>query len=209
METILIFSGGAHPGNGVVDDLPIPDLVVAADSGYDSAVELGFRVDVLVGDMDSLATDPLPDHVIIEKHPINKDRTDLDLALELAIREDPARVVIVGGTGGRHDHELAISQMVCSDRWAAIDELDWFSDRSRAHVIHLRRIIHGDVGTTLSLIPIGSDATGVTTKGLTWELHDAVLKVGSTRGVSNVMKSPIADIRVKTGSLLAVFPVQP
>ena len=209
METILIFSGGARPGNGVVDDLPTPDLIVAADSGYDVAVELGFRVDVVVGDMDSLATDPLPSHVIVEKHPVDKNQTDLDLALELAIREDPVRVVIVGGTGGRHDHELATSQMLCSDRWAAIDELDWFSDRSRAHVIHHRRIIHGDVGTTLSLIPVGSDATGVTTKGLRWELHGEILKVGSTRGVSNVMRSPIADIRVETGSLLVVLPVQP
>ena len=209
METILIFNGGDRPGNALIDDLPTPDLIVAADSGYDVAVELGFTVDVLVGDMDSLTTDPLPDHVIVEKHPVDKDQTDLDLALELVIREDPVRVVIIGGTGGRHDHELATSQMLCSDRWAAIDELDWFSDRSRAHVVHHRRIIHGDVGTTLSLIPIGSDVTGVTTKGLKWELHDGVLKVGSTRGISNVMRSPIADIRVETGCLLAVLPVQP
>ena len=209
METILIFSGGARPGYGLVDDLPTPDLIVAADSGYDVAVELGFRVDVVVGDMDSLATDPLPDHVIVEKHSVDKNQTDLDLALELAIREDPVRVVIVGGTGGRHDHELATFQMLCSDRWAAIDELDWFSDRSRTHVIHHRRILHGDVGTTLSLIPLGSDATGVTTKGLRWELLDEALKVGSTRGVSNVMRSPIADIRVETGCLLVVIPVQP
>ena len=209
MDIILIFSGGNRPGNSVVDDLPTPDLTVAADSGYDIAVELGFRVDVLVGDMDSLTTHPLPDHVIVEKHPIDKDQTDLDLALELAISEDPARVVIIGGAGGRHDHELATSQMLCSDRWTSIDELDWFSDRSRAHVIHHRRIIHGDVGTTLSLIPVGSDATGVTTKGLKWELDGEILKVGSTRGVSNSMRSPIADIRVETGNLLAVLPIQP
>ncbi len=209
METVLIFTGGNRPSTDVVDDLPVPDLIVAADSGYDTAVGLGFAVDVLIGDMDSVVTDPLPSHVIVEKHPADKDQTDLNLALELVVRESPVRVVVVGGAGGRHDHELATAQLLCSDRWAAIDDLDWFSDRSRAHVIRGRRIVHGDVGATLSLIPVGSDATGVTTRGLTWELHGELLKAGSTRGVSNVMRSPIADIQVESGCLLAVFPVQP
>jgi thiamine pyrophosphokinase len=209
METILIFAGGKEPGVAMIDDLPVPDLVVAADGGYDIAVGMGFSVDVLVGDMDSVATRPLPGHVIVERHPADKDETDLELALELAIREDPARVVVVGGAGNRHDHELATAQMLCSDRWAAIEELDWLSDRSRAHVIRDRRIVHGDVGATVSLIPVGSDAAEVTTTGLIWDLNGESLQVGSTRGVSNVMRSPVADIRVGSGCLLVVFPVQP
>lgn len=205
MDTILIFAGGDLPDLDLAGDLPSADLIVAADSGYDVALHLGFRVDVLVGDMDSISDVPIPDHVIVERHPVDKDQTDLDLALELAIREDPARVVVVAGTGGRFDHELSTSGLLCSARWAAIDEIDWVSSRGWAHVLRRRRILHGDVGAIVSLIPIGGTAMGVTTNGLKWELSGDDLEPGSTRGVSNVMRAPVADIKLESGCLLVVF----
>jgi thiamine pyrophosphokinase len=205
MDTILIFAGGDLPDPDLAGDLPSADLIVAADSGYDVALHLGFRVDVLVGDMDSISDVPIPDHVIVERHPVDKDQTDLDLALEVATREDPARVVIVAGTGGRFDHELSTSGLLCSERWAGIDEIDWVSSRGWAHVLRRRRILHGDVGAMVSLIPIGGAAMGVTTNGLKWELSGDDLEPGSTRGVSNVMRAPVADIKLESGCLLVVF----
>ncbi len=208
MDTILIFTGGERPDRDVIGDLPAADLIVAADSGYDLAVSLGFVVDVLVGDLDSVSDSPIPDHVIIERHPIDKEQTDLDLAIELALREEPARLVIVGGAGDRHDHELATTLLLCSQRWSRIDEIDWFSSRSRVHLVRDRRIIHGDIGSIVSLIPTGGDAVGVTTRGLKWELSGETLFAGSTRGVSNVMTSPVVDVRVEQGCLLFVVPHQ-
>lgn len=205
METVLIFGGGDAPLPQIVDDLPKPDLVVAADSGYDVAVELGYRVDVLVGDFDSIVETEFPDHLIVERHPPNKDATDLELALALVARESPSRVVVVGASGGRLDHELAVAGLLCSDRWADIDEIDWISDRGSAHVVRGRRIIHGDVGAHVSLIPMNGDAQDVTAKGLKWALDKEDLPAGSTRGVSNIMQGPIADIKVDDGCLLVVF----
>jgi thiamine pyrophosphokinase len=206
MDTILIFAGGDLPDDGIADELPAADLVVAADSGYDAAVHLGFRVDVLVGDLDSIAAAPIPDHVIVERHPVDKDQTDLDLALELATRDDPSRVVIIGGIGGRFDHETATVGLLCSTRWSLIDELDWVSSRGRAHVVHRRRVLHGDVGATVSLIPIGGTVSGLTTNGLRWDLDGDTFEAGTTRGVSNVLRAPVADIRIDSGCLLVVFP---
>jgi thiamine pyrophosphokinase len=202
METILIFAGGDRAD--VADELPRADLVVAADSGYDSAVALGLRVDVLVGDMDSLVATEIPDHVVEERHPTDKDATDLELALDLVKRDDPVRVIVVGGAGGRLDHELATAELLCGSRWASIDELDWISERGLSHVIHGRRMIHGDPGQVISLIPVGGDAMGVTTKGLRWELNGETLPHGTTRGVSNEFRSPVADVRLGSGCLLAV-----
>ena len=205
METVLIFGGGDPPLARIVDELPRADLVVAADGGYDVAVRLGYRVDVLVGDFDSIAEQQLPDHLILERHSPDKDATDLELALVLVAQRDPGRVVVVGAAGGRLDHELAVAGLLCSERLAGIDEIDWISDRGSAHVIRGRRIIHGDVGAHVTLIPMHGNATGVTTKGLQWALDDDTLIAGSTRGVSNVLRGPIADIQVDRGCLLAVF----
>lgn len=204
MDTVLIFTGSETPQIEMSEELPKPDLVVAADSGYDYAIRLGFRVDVLVGDMDSITDTEIPGHVIVERHPTDKDASDLDLALDLVVRDAPERVVIVGGGGGRLDHELSTAGLLCSDRWRRIDEIDWVSNRGWAYIVRRRRIIHGDAGSTLSLIPMGGDVTDVHTTGLKWDLVGDTLAHGSTRGLSNVMRGPIADIRIGEGCLLVV-----
>jgi thiamine pyrophosphokinase len=205
MDTILVFAGGDPPDPDLAQEIPSADLVMAADSGYDAAISLGHVVDVLVGDLDSIVTKRVPDHVIIERHPVDKDQTDLDLALDLAMRDDPSRVVVVGGTGGRIDHELATASLICDERWSGV-EIDWVSSRGRAHVVRRRRTVHADVGATVSLLAVGGPVTGLTTRGLRWELKEATFEPGSTWGVSNVMKAPVADIRVGSGCLLVVFP---
>ena len=206
LATVLIFTGGDAPAQTLLEELPRPDLVVAADSGYDAAIDLGFAVDVLVGDLDSIRASDIPDHVIVERHPANKDASDLELALELSIRDTPARIVVVAGSGGRMDHELGTALLLCSPRWMGVDELDWISARARSHVIHRRRLLHGDIGATLSLIAVGGDAGGVATSGLRWDLENETLSHGATRGVSNVMRSPVAEVQLESGCLLAIFP---
>lgn len=207
METILIFAGGDSPTESLVDELPDDvDLVVAADSGYDLAVAQGFAVDVLVGDLDSIETEVIPGHVTVERHPADKNATDLELALEKVMAERPDRVVVVGGAGGRVDHELAAAALLCSERWTLIEQIDWVTDRGWSHVIRGRRVVHGDVGMTISIIPMGGDAHGVTTRGLRWDLSDATLYHGTTHGVSNEFLGPVADIWVGVGCVLAVLP---
>jgi thiamine pyrophosphokinase len=206
LGTVIVFAGGEPPPPRILDDMPLAELSVAADGGMEVARALGHPVDVLVGDLDSVDTSTVPSSVMIIAHPRDKDATDLELALELVMRDSPERVVVVGGAGGRVDHELATAGLLCSPRWEAVDEIDWLTGRGRAHVVRRRRRLHGDVGDTLSLLPFGGDAEGVSTKGLAWELADETLSQGSTRGVSNLLVSPVVDIGIRHGVVLAVFP---
>ena len=208
MDTVLVFAGGDPPGPHLANELPTADLIVAADSGYDHAVSMGFTVEVLIGDLDSIRAEPLPDRVIVERHPRDKDATDLELALELVARESPQRVVVVGGSGGRLDHELGVASLLCAERWSPIEEIDWFSPRGWAHVVRDRRLIHGDVGTLISLVPMGPGSAGVSTRGLKWNLDRESLEPGTTRGLSNIMIAPVADIALQSGCLLVVVPAQ-
>ena len=206
LDTVLIFAGGDSPRGPLTDELPDADLVIAADSGYDLAVKEGFTVDVLIGDMDSIETEVIPNHVIVERYPTDKSATDLELALDRVTDERPGRVVIVGGSGGRVDHELATAALLTSDRWSEIDEIDWVTDRGWSYVVRKRRVIHGDVGATISLIPMGGPANGVTATGVHWPLENATLAHGTTHGVSNLFAGPVADVRVADGCLLVVVP---
>ena len=206
METVLIFAGGDFPATSLAEELPDADLIVAADSGYDLAVAQGFAVDVLIGDLDSIETELIPGHVIVERHPADKDATDLELALARVAAEHPERIVVVGGAGGRVDHELAAAALLTSDRWSGVAEIDWVTERGWAHVVRSHRAIHGDVGAIISLIPMGGPARGVTTRGTRWNLDGATLPHGTTHGVSNEFAAPVIDITITDGCLLAVVP---
>lgn len=210
MSTIIIFAGGTTVPRSAVDELPSPDLVIAADSGYQVAVSLGYEVDTLIGDMDSVGPlDDIPATTSIVRFPEDKDATDLELAFELAVREQPQRIVLVGAEGGRFDHELSAVAMICSDRWRHVADIDWVRSDSISHVIRDARRIQGDPGDLFSLIPVGGDATGVNTTGLQWELEEDTLHAGSSRGVSNILLQTEILIQVADGVLLGVFPVSP
>jgi len=86
-------------------------LVIAADSGYLKAEPLGLNVDILVGDFDSLPKEYLPDafthDMEVIQSPCEKDETDTMLACNIAVERGCGEVAIIGGFGGRCDHELS------------------------------------------------------------------------------------------------------
>ena len=107
----LIVAGGARPDPLVVAALPEIDQCIAADSGADLALAIGLRVDLLIGDLDSVSADTLQrvrdDGADLREFPRNKDKTDLELAIDAAHDKEPDRLVIIGLAGGRLDHALA------------------------------------------------------------------------------------------------------
>jgi thiamine pyrophosphokinase len=94
----------------VAVSLPAGATVVAADSGAERALGLGLRVDVAVGDFDSTSEATMraveAAGARVERHPIAKDATDLELALAAALSFEPERILVLGGGDGRLDHIL-------------------------------------------------------------------------------------------------------
>jgi thiamine pyrophosphokinase len=207
-STVIVVTGGEHAAllPGV---LPAADVVVAADSGLEHAAALGLRPDVVVGDMDSVSPSALERAeragAVVERHPAAKDATDLELALRVAAGLGPRRVVVTGGTRGRFDHELANVLLVCADEFAGLD-LDAWLGPAHLTVVRSRRVLCGEPGDLVSLLPVGGPAVGVRTEGLRYPLHGEDLGPGTTRGVSNVLVATEATVAVAGGVLLAVQP---
>jgi thiamine pyrophosphokinase len=210
VATAAVFLGGPHPGVGEVDRLGIDaDLVVAVDSGLHLAVAAGHRVDVVIGDMDSVEPAQLDraelDGVEVVRHPVDKDETDLELALELLLGRGCDDVVIVGADGGRMDHLLGGALTIAAPRFARMRISAWFG---RAHLlpVHDERELPGSPAQLVSLVPTGGVASGVTTAGLRWPLRDAVLVPGTSWGLSNEFVGPVAHISVDAGCVVAIIP---
>ena len=141
----------------------------------------------------------------IERHPPTKDATDLDLALGAAVALAPRRILVVGGAGGRLDHLLGELSLLASDVYAEI-EVDALVGRATINVVRRERVLAGETGELISLLPLHGPAVGVTTEGLVYALRGETLLPGSSRGISNVFAEPEARISLGSGVLLAVRP---
>ena len=92
-ETVVVVTGASPLDPAVVDALPTHAIVLAADGGLDHALAAGLTPAGLVGDLDSVSADGLAwaeEHATIERHDPDKDRTDTELALKMAVALDPA-----------------------------------------------------------------------------------------------------------------------
>jgi thiamine pyrophosphokinase len=209
MQDVIVVAAGAPSAEELPIGLPAAATVIAADGGIDRARTLGLPVDIAVGDFDSVTPDGLAaaeaGGARIERHATAKDATDLELALDLAAGLEPRRVLVIGAGGGRLDHLLAGLLLLGLDRYAAL-EIDALLGGARAHVIRGRRALTGVAGELVSLLALHGPATGVTTTGLAYPLHQETLLPGSSRGVSNLFAQPEAAITVEHGVILALRP---
>lgn len=208
MAVIHVFAGGDPVSPERIDGLGPADLVVAADSGADIAAGAAVAVDILVGDLDSISRSAMErvfdNGTVIEAHSPDKDATDLDLALEVALRHDPSEIVFVGGGGGRLDHLLGNVGVIGSPAARHVP-VSWVMERETAYVVRGGRSIPTTPGEVFSLIPIGSDARGVHIRHARWPLRDASLSFHSSLGISNVALGEEVEIEVGEGAILAVF----
>jgi thiamine pyrophosphokinase len=182
------------------------DYVIAADSGLHAAQCLGLRTDLLVGDLDSVDPAAIADAPFdIDRHPRDKDHTDIVLALNRARELGPRRLIVVSGGGGRLDHEFGNLLVLASADYAGM-QVDALIGAARVAVIRDRRDLSGPPGRLISLFAVDGPARGVTTSGLRFPLRDEVLKPLSSRGVSNEFLGGPATISLTTGTLLSIEP---
>ncbi|MDG6223950.1 MAG: thiamine diphosphokinase [Candidatus Thermoplasmatota archaeon] len=183
------------------------DIVICADSGYSRVLGTGRRPDHLVGDMDSL--DPglleraVTEGIDIVRYPIDKDISDGEASLKLAIDSGADLIIIEGATGSRSDHMISMFQMLESvpqdiEAWLHIG-----GDRIRL-MREGQWMELTDPPPVISLLPVAEDVR-IKTDGLRYDLDGEKLLRGSTRGIHNEASSPKPRIEVIQGSLLLVL----
>jgi len=206
----LIFANGHF---ATLPDLPDiiekTGLIVAADGGAVHCASLGLLPHVVLGDFDSIPADLLESYqqkgVELHRHPVHKDRTDLELALDLAMSKGARRVVLLGVLGGRWDMSMANMLLAAQEKYRDIfvslvdnDCLIRILHHGREHVLNKRH------GIIVSLLPLGGEVSGITLTGFRYPLVEQSIPFGSSHGVSNVLLEEYASVYHRAGVLLCV-----
>lgn len=185
------------------------DYLVCADGGANAAIASGRLPQALIGDLDSITPENLircqAAGIEIRKFPREKDETDLELALEQAVRlagpEDD--IYLYGGTGGRIDHFLGNLALLLG--YARQGRRIRLKDpEHEMWILQGRESIPGEKNKELSLIVLSERAV-VTTEGLYYPLDRTTLLQHSPRAVSNVFIREEAMVEIHSGWVLVVL----
>lgn len=201
----FIYAGGAVFTDRI-DAAPAPaDLTIAADAGWKTAQKLGVTPRLLVGDFDSLGTPQVSAGVEVIRVPAEKDDTDTQLAVRLALERGATDITLIAGLSGRVDHTLSTL--------AILEELEQKKVRAiltdgHNRVRFLRAgslLIARDARFRyLSLIVATDRAHGVTVEGCKYPLRNALLHRRNQYAISNEIVGAAALIAVRRGAVYVI-----
>lgn len=207
----LIFANGEQFFTHAVKALLLPgDLLIAVDGGLKYVRALGLDPHLLIGDLDSV--DPAEITRLqavgarVEKFPVHKDETDLELAVIEALRLGCTNLLILGALGGRLDMTLANIFLLALP---VLEGTDTRLEDGLEEVFLVRAgregaVIYGQPGERVSLLPYAGPARGVSTTGLYYPLKQETLYQERTRGISNRMQDAQARVTLEDGCLICI-----
>jgi thiamine pyrophosphokinase len=200
----FIYTGGAVFPDNITEHPKGDDLCIAADSGFHNARKCGDRVDILVGDLDSIGSYKLDKKTELLQVPAEKDVTDTQLAVETAIERGATELVIIGGFGGRADHmmsNLAILEDL-SNRGIYAVMLD---GQNRARFLRSTSTLIPRSGYRyVSLLAVDPVVKGVSVEGCKYPLKKAKLTRPFQYAVSNEIQGNCALISVRKGAIYVI-----
>ncbi|MFC1975691.1 thiamine diphosphokinase [Chloroflexota bacterium] len=210
MSRIVIFANGILSQPDLIRARLRPtDRIYCADGGTRHALALGLTPHAIIGDLDSLSPEIVAQmeaaKVVIHRHPGRKDKTDLELALQLAVAEEPDEILLLTVLGGRLDQMLANILLLARPEYAPVQltlaDGPYWAMLLRAHQ---SITIPGRPGDTLSLIPLTPTVSRVSLTGVEWPLEKVVLSFGDTFTVSNTLTTGQAIVQIGEGLVLVV-----
>lgn len=183
--------------------IPPDSFIIAADKGYQHAVEAGICPNLVVGDFDSLGYVPSAPQLL--QYPAEKDYSDTLLALEEGLSRGVRSFLIYGGIGGRLDHTISNIQTLAFLRDRGAEGL-LYADNIACMLLHNGEVrFPAHMRGTISVFCFGDMAQGVTESGLRYCVTDYTMRNALPIGLSNEFIGQESVVGVRNGTLLLLW----
>jgi len=209
MQRYVIFANGRFDPKAA-EWLEPNDFIICADGGTLHAQKLDIVPDVIIGDMDSIPEPVLEEMknqgVAIIRHPVNKDKTDLELALDYATEQHATEILILTALGGRLDQSFANILLLTRENQPKT-QIQIRNENVLIQVMteHQSLTLNPPLNSQLSLLPISENVHIKTLSGVKWLLKDETLERGQTRGISNSTTNETIDLQIGQGICMLVI----
>ena len=204
MSTFTLLLGGEVIQTPRLEAQVAGTRVIAADSGIRHADLLGLTPELWVGDFDSTPAD-LPPHlaqVPQERFPAEKDSTDGELAVSIALDLGARKLNLVGAFGGaRADHAFLHLALALSLAEQGTDVLLTSGAQEGIPLLPGKTATFDYAEGTLFSVLGFSKLTGLTIKGAKWPLNAVEMPFGSSLTISNAVQGKL-EIALGSGRAL-------
>lgn len=181
-----------------------PGDFYCADGGARHMKKLGIYPLEIWGDLDSVSDTILEEYrqknVVIRKFSKDKDFTDGELILNYISEMKYDKIVVIGGLGGRRDHELSNINLLF-----LFDNLFFVSEKEEIFAIKNKMKLKNIKGKTVSFIPFTEKITNLNLTGFKFPLKNYLLKQGSSICMSNIVIENECEISFEMGRLVGVI----
>lgn len=218
MKTVItwIFAGGLIQEEFIKEysKMNQADRIIAVDGGLVSVDRLGLRPTHIVGDFDTIERELLEQYqsdqkIQVRKFRPEKDLTDSQIAVELALELHSTQIVLFGATGSRLDHVLGNLHLLsmAEQKGVSCEILDannriFLLKAGKEYPVEKKT----QFGTYLSLIPFTDRVEGITLTGFKYPLTDFTMTrfANPTLGLSNEIAEENGRIWFSKGMLICV-----
>lgn len=208
MKTVIV-SGGSPPSLSLLqNELKNADTLICVDSGGDFLMKCNIVPDYLIGDFDSINTNSLEyfkdSKCKVMKYPTDKDFTDSQLALELALKLNSKSIILLGCTGTRIDHVLGNLGLL---KTCLLKKVEAFiKDDNNTILLTDKPIkIFGEPGSTFSVQAFSQAVTDLTIVGSKYPLKNHKLSLGDPLTISNQFLKNEVSVEFTSGLLMVLF----
>lgn len=182
------------------------DKYLAVDRGFEIFYDNAIEADYIVGDFDSI--DESYRMKIDEGkkigYPKEKDYTDSDIAISVALDHGATEIILLGMTGGRIDHFLGNLGLL--DKALKNNVLAYIiDDISKVFLINHNMTLKGDRGQVVSLYAYTNEVKGLSIKNAKYELSDYDLDAFESLCNSNEFLDKDIEVSFDSGKLLVIY----
>jgi len=197
----LIANGAINNYQPLYPQILACDEVVAVDGGLLHCRQMDIQPQLILGDFDSIDTKLLNAYEGVPRKTfsIEKDETDLELAVAYGLEKGFQRILLFAALGKRLDHSL--NNLFLLGRYPK--NLTVVTEDEVLFVIEGDKVLELEKGQVISLLPLFGDAI-VSTKGLKWNLDKKKLNYRFL-SQSNVAISNSVSIEVNNGLILCTL----
>jgi thiamine pyrophosphokinase len=201
---LLVGNGAKNPPQFLRDLAKSVDFVIGIDAGAETLLESGVKVDLAIGDFDSLKNKDLLKKINHLEYPKEKDYSDTEIAVTHAISLGYDEIILTNMLGGRTDH-LLFNISILYRIFKEGKSTKILENKEEIYIFDKSIEVQTDINDIVSIFPLLGKVVFEESKGLYYPLKGKSVELGETLTLSNTAVSNPVYVELKEGVAILIL----